>query len=123
MKNTKTVIGTHLILAGTPAGSFEKQMSLGQESNKVLGYYALAVKNGGIIPEQCLVNFANSNRNIFEPIGLGHLLVNQSVAIKDRFFMEDPFDVAGNVNVKMTTPAVTTSDLLIQYVFFVEIGK
>lgn len=123
MKTTKTVIGTVLIPMGTPAGSKDFPMNLGQETVEVLGYYGIVVKDGGLIPEQCLVNFANSNRNIFEPVGLGHLLVNQSVAIEGRFFMKDPFDVAGFVTTRLTTPVQTTSDLLVQFIFFVETRK
>ena len=120
MKNTKTVIGTVAIANGTAATTKDFTMNLGQETVAVLGYYAIVVKTGGLTPEQCLANFANSNKNIFEPVGLGHLLVGQNVAIKDRFFKEDPFDVAGFVTTRFTTPAATTSDLLVQFIFFVE---
>ncbi len=120
MGKIKVITATHLIAAGTVAGTYDVRQELGKEVVEILGYYANVVKNGGITPEQCLVSFSNGSRTIFEPTGLGHLMVNSAVAIKDRFFKEEPFDVSGYLNTRITTPATVGTDLMVQYMLLVK---
>ena len=116
----KVIIKEHTILAASAVASYEKRLELGVEVKGVLGYYVQVLKNGGLTPEQCTVSFANATKTIFEPVGLGHLIVSSSVAIKDRFFREEPFDVNGYLNVKVAIPAIPPTDLVIQYILLVE---
>jgi len=119
----KVIVGEISQSAGTPAASYEKRIELGVEVKKVIGYYVLPILNGGLVPEQCRLSLANSAKTLFEPVGLGHLIVNQNVAIKDRFFTEEPFDVDGYVNARLAIPSPTTAPLLIQILFLVESTK
>jgi len=117
----KQIVSEHLIPIGSGAAGYEKRIELGTEVNNVLGYYVLILKNGGLIPEQCKLTFSNSAKTIFEPVGLGHLMVGQSIAIKDRFFKEEPFHVDGYVNAKLVIPSIVIGiDLIVQYVFLVQ---
>jgi len=116
----KQIIKTHTVATGSGAATYEQRIEPGVEVKRILGYYVQVLKNGGLTPEQITVSFANSAKTIFEPVGLGHLIVSSSVAIKDRFFREEPFGIDGYFNSKLTTPAVTASELQVQYILLVE---
>lgn len=116
----KQIVKTQTVASGSGAATYETRLELGTEVKKVLGYYTQVLANGGLTPEACKVSFANSSKTVFEPVGLGHLIVSSSVAIKDRFFREEPFEVDGYINAKLTTPGATTSDLTVQYILLVE---
>lgn len=116
----KQIVKSHVIPAASAIASYEKRIDLGTEVKKVLGYYVQVLKNGGLVPEQCTVSFANSSKTVFEPVGLGHLIVSSSVAIKDRFFREEPFQVDGYLNSRVAIPAVPATVVEIQYILLVE---
>lgn len=115
----KQIVKTHKIPAGSPAAIYEARIDLGTEIKKVEGYYIQVLNNGGLAPEECKVSFANSAKTVFEPVGLGHLIVSSSVAIKDRFFREEPFPVDGYLNSKITIPANTVGEMAVQYILLV----
>lgn len=115
----KQIIRSHSIPAASAIGSYEKLIELGTEVKKVEGYYIQVLKNGGLTPEQLTVSFANSSKTVFEPVGLGHLIVSSSVEISKRFFREEPFPVDGKFNARVAIPAVPGTELLIQYVLLV----
>lgn len=116
----KQIVKEQTILAGSGISSYETRLELGTEVKKVLGYYVQVLSNGGLTPEQCKLTFANSSKTIFEPVGLGHLIVSSSVAIKDRFFREEPFSVDGYLNAKVAIPAIPATNLVVQYILLVE---
>jgi hypothetical protein len=117
----KQIVKSHIIAAGSAAATYETRVDLGTEVKKVIGYYVQVVNNGSVVPETCKVSFANSSKTVFEPVGLGHLIVSSSVAIKDRFFREEPFNVDGYLNSKLTIPTpVGIVPMEIQYVLLVE---
>jgi hypothetical protein len=116
----KQLIKEHKIPAGSAISSYELRLDLGNEVKEVIGYYVQVLSNGGLTPEQCKLTFANSSKTIFEPVGLGHLIVSSSVAIKDRFFREEPFHVDGFLNAKVAIPAIPASDLVVQYILLVK---
>lgn len=120
MSKIKIIIGEQIIPANSPITAYEKRVELGIETKRILGYYALIIQAGGLVPESCKVTFANASRTIFEPVGLGHLIVGRNVQIKDRFFKEEPFEVNGFLNVKTSISAVPPTDFVIQYVLLVE---
>lgn len=116
----KQIVKSHTIPAVSGAATYETRIDLGTEVKKVLGYYVVVVDNGSVTPEKCKVSFSNSSKTIFEPVGLGHLIVSSSVAIKDRFFREEPFNVDGYMNSKLTIPVPTVGAMEVQYVLLVE---
>lgn len=116
----KQIIKSHTIPAASAIASYEKRIELGTEVKKVLGYYIQVLKNGGLTPEQCTVSFANSAKTVFEPVGLGHLIVSSAVPIKERFFREEPFPVDGFLNSKIAIPAIPATEVEIQYILLVE---
>ena len=115
----KQIVKTQKIAAGSPIGSYEARLELGVEVKKIEGYYVQVLDNGGLTPEKCTVAFANSSKQVFEPVGLGHLIVSSSVAIKDRFFREEPFMVDGYMNARVAIPAINPTQMIIQYVLLV----
>jgi hypothetical protein len=120
----KVLTQEQIIPAGSAAAVYEKRLELGSETKKVLGYYLLILQTGGLTPEQCKLTYANSSRTIFEPTGLGHLIVNAAVAIKDRFFREEPFDVDGFIQSKITIPApLGGTAFVLQHLLLVETSK
>ena len=116
----KQIVKQQTILATSAVASYETRLDLGVEVKKILGYYIQILKTGGLTPEQCTVSFANSSKTIFEPVGLGHLIVSSSVAIKDRFFREEPFPVDGYLQARVAIPAVPGTDFVIQYILLVD---
>ena len=117
----KQIVKSHIIPALSGAATYEQRVDLGTEVKTVLGYYVQVIANGGLTPEACKVSFANSSKTVFEPVGLGHLIVSSSVAIKDRFFKEEPFNVDGYLNSKLTIPAAVGGTAMeVQYIFLVE---
>lgn len=120
MPKIKIFIGEQVIPVGSPITAYEKRVELGVETKRILGYYALIIQTGGLIPESCKATFSNASRTIFEPIGLGHLIVGRNVPIKDRFFKEEPFEVNGFLNVKTAISAVPSADFVIQYILLAE---
>jgi hypothetical protein len=116
----KQIVKSHTIPALSGAATYETRIDLGIEVKKILGYYVVVVDNGSVTPEKCKVSFANSSKTIFEPVGLAHLIVSSSVAIKDRFFKEEPFNVDGYLNSKLTIPTATVGAMEVQYILLVE---
>lgn len=117
----KQIVKSHTIPALSAAATYETRIDLGTEVKTVLGYYVQVIANGGLTPEACKVSFANSSKTIFEPVGLGHLIVSSSVAIKDRFFKEEQFPVDGYLNSKITIPAAVGANAMeVQYILLVE---
>lgn len=115
----KQIIKSHVIPAASGIATYEKRIELGVEAKEIVGYYVQVLKNGGLTPEQCTVSFANSAKTVFEPVSLGHLTVSTAVAIKDRFFREEPFPVDGYLNSKIAIPAVPATEFEIQYILLV----
>lgn len=115
----KQIVKSHTIPSGSAAASYETRIDLGKEVKKVEGYYIQVIKNGGLTPEACKISFANSSKTVFEPVGLGHLIVSTAVAIKDRFFREEPFVADGYINSKIEIPEATTAAFEVQLVLLV----
>jgi hypothetical protein len=120
MSKIKIFIGEQIIPADSPVTAYEKRIELGIETKKILGYYALIIQTGGLIPESCKATFSNASRTIFEPVGLGHLIVGKNVEIEKRFFMKEPFEVNGFLNVKTSIATVPSSDFVVQYILLAE---
>lgn len=120
MLQIKTKRGEQTITAGSAISAYENRIELGLETKRVLGYYVLIIKTGGLIPESCQVTFSNASRTLFDPIGLGHLIVGRNLKIRDRFYEDEPFEVNGFLNVKTSISAVPATDFVIQYVLLVE---
>lgn len=116
----KQIVKSHTIPALSGAASYETRVDLGTEVKKVLGYYVVVIDDGSVNALKCKVSFANSSKTIFEPVGLGHLIVSSSVPIKDRFFREEPFTVDGYFNSKLTIPTPTVGAMEVQYIVLVE---
>ena len=116
----KTIVKEHTIPALSAAAGYETRIDLGVESKKVLGYYVQVLQNGGLIPEQCKLSFANSSKTVFEPVSLGHLIVSTAVKIKDRFYNEEPFDVDGYFNAKLIIPSAPVTPVVVQYIVLVD---
>lgn len=117
----KVLVKEQTIVAAAAVGTYESRLDLGKEVKRVLGYYALIITDGGLVVAACKVSFSNSAKTIFEPVGLNHLIVSTSVPIKDRFFREEPFSAdGGNVQAKVTIPAIPATAFTIQYVLLVE---
>jgi len=112
-ESIKLPIGT------TPAG-YPVRADFGKEFVNCLGYYAVVLQNGGLVPEACKVTLSNSAETIVDKVTLGHYLIEKTIPIKDRFFKEEPFATPGGYcNVQLDIPAVTTSALEVQFVFLV----
>ncbi len=111
---------TFTVPTGSAATGYEARAEFGKEFQRCLGYYAVVLSNGGIIPEACKVSFTNSAETVVDKVALGHYLLDKTVAIKDRFFKEEPFTLdSGSFNLRVETPAVTASPLMIQFLFIV----
>lgn len=120
MLQIKTKRGEQIIPAGSAISAYENRIELGLETKRVLGYYVLIIKTGGLIPESCQVTFSNASRTLFEPIGLGRFIVGYDLEIEKRFYTKEPFEVNGFLNVKTSISAVPTTDFVVQYVLLVE---
>lgn len=113
----QVIAKTHELPAGAAVAGYDFRADFGNEYKRVIGYYVLILNNGGIQPAACRVSFANSAKTQVDKIALGHLIVDSSVAIKDRFFKEEPFDIDGYVSTRLDVPAVLTQTLSVQYLF------
>lgn len=117
----KQIVKTQTVAALSAAGTFETKIELGTEVKRVLGYYVQVLADGGLVSKSQKVSYANSSKTIFEPVSLGHLIVGENVAIKERFFKEEPFNVDGYVNSRITTnAAVGATAMEVQHIFLVE---
>lgn len=111
---SKLQVATVAMAIGTVSAKRNTYVDLESEFKTCRGFYV--IRNQGTDYLKIGIKDAAGN-SIVEPVNMKHLEVSQNPAIKDRFFMESPFEANGkkitiSVENFATTTAVQDIDIL-----------
>jgi len=117
--NIKTITKTIDLAALSTASTREFKHDFGKEYKTIVGYYALLLQAGGLTTDRLKLGISDGNRTIIDPTGIDHFTINQSVAIKDRFYKDEPIDLPGGfINISLeNSVAVGATPILIQIIY------
>ena len=123
MSKLKTVTKTIEIPINSVAAKRELKHEFGVEYKKVKGYYLQLLNNGGLTNDKIMVGLSEGTRTIIDPTGINHFLVGQDVAIKDRFYKDEPVVIPGgyiNVLIENTVAVGALNPILVQVIYQVD---
>lgn len=119
----KTITKTIEIAVNSVATKREFKHEFGVEYKEVVGYYALLLQNGGLTTDKIKLGLSEGTRTIIDPTGINHFTVGQEVAIKDRFYKDEPILTPGgyiNVSIDNLAAVSPVTPIVIQMIYQVK---
>lgn len=115
---SKLQVLTIALPVGTSAAKRNSYVDLESEFKTCRGFYV--IRNQGTDYMKIGIKDAAGN-SIVEPVNMKHLEVSQNPAIKDRFFMESPFEAQGKkITISVENFAVTAAIQEIDVLFLLD---
>lgn len=118
--NLKTITKTIEIPALSVAAKREFKHEFGNEYKVVGGYYALLLNSGGLTTDKIKLGISEGTRTIIDPTGIDHFTVGKEVAIKDRFYKDEPIEIPGgyvNILIENTAAVGAVNPILVQIIY------